>query len=147
MLIWEDTACVQKYYISCGMVSQSLRSQHQRSEDRVVYVTMRLFSPAHCPQTGKAQTSLPVSHRLHQPYNSVGAKIYTLHHTESYFNISSLYLPIFKVQVHVVNDLYIPVTHCVLIPLTISSFSYLYKNEIQTIDREAFKGLVSLEQL
>lgn len=28
-----------------------------------------------------------------------------------------------------------------------NSFSYLYKNEIQAIDREAFKGLVSLEQL
>lgn len=37
---------------------------------------------------------------------------------------------------------------CVLLMLLIiSSFSYLYKNEIQTIDRQAFKGLVSLEQL
>lgn len=37
-------------------------------------------------------------------------------------------------------------THYVLISLNIS-LSYLYKNEIQAIDREAFKGLVSLEQL
>ena len=34
-----------------------------------------------------------------------------------------------------------------LISLIISPFSYLYKNEIQAIDRQAFKGLVSLEQL
>lgn len=34
-----------------------------------------------------------------------------------------------------------------LMLLIISSFSYLYKNEIQSIDRQAFKGLVSLEQL
>lgn len=34
-----------------------------------------------------------------------------------------------------------------LILLIISPFSYLYKNEIQSIDRQAFKGLVSLEQL
>lgn len=29
----------------------------------------------------------------------------------------------------------------------VSCFSYLYKNEIQAIDRQAFKGLSSLEQL
>lgn len=29
----------------------------------------------------------------------------------------------------------------------VSCFSYLYKNEIQSIDRQAFKGLSSLEQL
>ncbi|KAL7988026.1 hypothetical protein Chor_006945 [Crotalus horridus] len=31
--------------------------------------------------------------------------------------------------------------------MIISCFSYLYKNEIQSIDRQAFKGLASLEQL
>lgn len=37
---------------------------------------------------------------------------------------------------------------CVLLMmLIISPSSYLYKNEIQSIDRQAFKGLVSLEQL
>ena len=37
---------------------------------------------------------------------------------------------------------------CVLLILpNISPFSYLYKNEIQSIDRQAFKGLVALEQL
>lgn len=29
----------------------------------------------------------------------------------------------------------------------VSCFSYLYKNEIQSIDRQAFQGLASLEQL
>ncbi len=37
-------------------------------------------------------------------------------------------------------------TRVVLIFLN-NYFSYLYKNEIQAMDREAFKGLVSLEQL
>lgn len=36
---------------------------------------------------------------------------------------------------------------CMLILLHVSCFSYLYKNEIQSIDRQAFKGLASLEQL
>ncbi len=40
------------------------------------------------------------------------------------------------------------VSVCMLLMLLIiSPFSYLYKNEIQSIDRQAFKGLVSLEQL
>ncbi len=36
---------------------------------------------------------------------------------------------------------------CYVLIFLNNSFSYLYKNEIQAIDREAFKGLVSLEQL
>lgn len=35
----------------------------------------------------------------------------------------------------------------VLTLLHVSCFSYLYKNEIQSIDRQAFTGLASLEQL
>lgn len=48
----------------------------------------------------------------------------------------------------IISILRIVHTSCVfLICLFISLCSYLYKNEIQSIDQHAFKGLVSLEQL
>lgn len=109
------------------------------------------------PGPEKPQTFIPVSHR--PPYRCYQYTVNVQQLFSSFYYSCIIWLKIHFDLYFCVHDVHVLSlfsllkigdpsmfdTRCVLIFL--NSFSYLYKNEIQAMDREAFKGLVSLEQL